>query len=562
MKKQSKILGLMIAVIMLSSIFGGCADQGTTTPPSTTDATSKYGGTLVFGSSGDAARLDPADVTDGESIQRMDNIHEGLVMYEEGTTSIKPALATEWTISEDKKTITFKLRKGVKFHKNFGEMTADDVVFSFARQYDPNNWYHDKGEWAYWGYMFSDIESVEKIDDYTVAIHMSKPNSSMMTSLAMFTAAIVSEKAAKQYGDDYFKNPVGTGPFEFVEWVKDDHITLKAFPDYWGGKAYLDQLIFKVIPDPSARLMALQAGEIDGMEYPDPAQLEIIKNDPKLQLVSQAGMNIGYIALNCGEGYVDKNGNYQWDDGEEVAVPGAFEPFKDIRVRQAIAYAINKEAIVKNLYKGAASVATQGMPPGLLGYNDQLTGYPYDPEKAKQLLKDAGYENGFKVTLWHMGSTSRPYFPEPTGIAEAIQSDLAKVGIQVELFTEDWGTYLQDAEAGKAQMIMLGWSGDNGDPDNFLNVLYSDHVCTVGSAGNYGFKKNPPLQKVLNNALLTYDQTQRDTLYRLANKMIVDEGTHVFVAHADQNLAFKSNVKGFVIHPTDRKFFYPVYKEK
>jgi peptide/nickel transport system substrate-binding protein len=161
-----------------------------------------------------------------------------------------------------------------------------------------------------------------------------------------------------------------------------------------------------------------------------------------------------------------------------------------------------------------------------------------------------------------MGSTSRPYFPEPTGIAEAIQSDLAKVGIKVNLFTEDWGTYLQDAEAGKAPMVMLGWSGDNGDPDNFLNVLYSDHVCTVGSAGNYGFKKNAPLQKVLNNALLTFDQEERDTLYQLANKMIVDESTHIFIAHADQNLAFRSNVKGFVIHPTDRKFFYPVYKEK
>ena len=224
--------------------------------------------------------------------------------------------------------------------------------------------------------MFSDIEKVEKIDDYTVAIHMTKPNSSMMTSLAMFTAAVVSEKAAKQYGDDYFKNPVGTGPFEFVEWVKDDHITLKAFESYWGGRAYLDQVIFRVIPDPSARLMALQAGEVDGMEYPDPSQLEIIKQNPNLQLVSQAGMNVGYIALNCGEGYVDKNGNYQWDDGEEVAVPGEFEPFKDIRVRQAIQYAINKEAIVKNLYKGAATVAVQGMPPGLLGYNYELIGYP------------------------------------------------------------------------------------------------------------------------------------------------------------------------------------------
>jgi ABC-type transport system substrate-binding protein len=280
---------------------------------------------FTFGSSGDAVKLDPADVTDGESIQRMDNIHEGLVMYKEGTTEIEPCLATDWEISADKKTITFNLRKGVQFHHGFGEMTADDVVFSFARQYDENNWYHEKGEWAYWHYMFTDIESVEKIDDYTVAIHMKKPNASMLTSLAMFTVCIVSEDAAEEYGDDYFKNPVGTGPFEFVEWAKDDHIELRSFIDYWREPAKIDTLIFKVIDDPSARLMALQTGEVDGIEHIDPMQLQTIEDDPDLQLISQAGMNVGYIALNCGEGYVDDNGNGKWDAGEEVDVPGVLE---------------------------------------------------------------------------------------------------------------------------------------------------------------------------------------------------------------------------------------------
>ncbi|MCK4432769.1 MAG: ABC transporter substrate-binding protein, partial [Methanomicrobia archaeon] len=534
----------------------------TTAPPTTAPPKDeKYGGTLVFGSSGDAVRLDPADVTDGESIQRMDNIHEGLVQYDGGTTNIIPCLATDWTVSDDKKTITFNLRKGVKFHHGYGEMTADDVVFSFARQYDENNWYHDKGNWSYWGWMFYDIDYVERIDDYKVAIHMNTPNSSMMTSLAMFTVCIVSEKAAKDYGEDYFKNPVATGPFEFVEWVKDDYIKLRAFEDYWAGRAYLDELIFKVIPDPSARLMALQTGEIQGMEHVDPQQLAIIEADSAMQLISQAGMNVGYVALNCGEGYVDANGNYKWDEGEEVDVPGAFEPFNDLRVRRALAYAINKESIVRNLYQGAASVATQGQPSSLFGWNAEIVGYPYDPDKAKTLLKAAGYEDGFKVTLWNM-PVSRPYFPVPAEIAQAIQADWMAIGIDVELFTEDWGTYLGDTEAGMHQACMLGWSGDNGDPDNFLNVLYGEDKATVGSAGNVAFKRNEKVQDLLDAALMTFDQAERAAYYEEANKLLVEQCSHIFIAHSDQNLGFLNTVHGYIIHPTSRKFFYPVWIEK
>ncbi|MEA1994466.1 MAG: ABC transporter substrate-binding protein, partial [Euryarchaeota archaeon] len=200
--------------------------------------------------------------------------------------------------------------------------------------------------------------------------------------------------------------------------------------------------------------------------------------------------------------------------------------------------------------------------PCLFGYNDDIEGYPYDPEKAKQLLADAGYDEGeLKVTLWHMGDTSRPYFPVPTEIAEAIQADLGKVGIDVELFTEDWGAYLADASDGKAPMIMLGWSGDNGDPDNFLNVLFSQRVCTVGSSGNYGFLKNQEVQDLLNEALETFDQSKRAELYKEANKLIVEDCAFVFIAHADQNIGFNNKVKDYTIHPTSRKFFYPVWIE-
>jgi len=517
--------------------------------------------TLVFGSSGDAARLDPGDVTDGESIQRMDNIFEGLVEYKEGSTEIQPCLATSWETSADGKEIIFHLRKGVKFHDGT-DFNADAVVFSFARQYDPNHPYNQYGEWAYWGYMFSDIEKVEKLDDYTVKIVLKKVNASIMTSLAMFTVNIVSPANAEKYKEDAFKHPCGTGPFKFVEWVKDDHITLEANENYWRERAKLDKLIFKVIPDPSARLMALEVGEVQGIEYPNPADFDRIKANKDLVLMSAPGMNIGYMAMNTGYGYIDANKNGVRDLETEplVKTPGYFEPLTKKKVRQAINMAIDKQSIVDNIYMGTAVVAKNGMPPFMLGYNDDIVDYPYDPERAKELLAEAGYPDGFEVTLYVM-PVSRPYMFDPPKIGEAIQSYLAAVGIKVKFYQVDWGTYLQETEAGKHQMCLLGWTGDNGDPDNFMNVLYGANACSIGSAGNYAFYANNTVQELLSAALSTYDTEKRAAYYRKAQEMIHEDAGWVYLAHASQNIVFRSNVKGYVLHPTSRKFFYPVWIE-
>jgi peptide/nickel transport system substrate-binding protein len=540
---------LVLCLIAMLGLFAGCkpgAPGG--------------GDTLIFGSSGDASRLDPADVTDGESIQRMDNIFEGLVEYIPGTTEIQPCLAESWKVSSDGLKITFNLREGVKFHDG-SDVNADAVVFSFARQYDADHEYHQYGDWAYWGYMFSDIDKVVKVDDYTVEVVLKNINASIMTSLAMFTANIVSPTNAEKYGADAFKNPSGTGPFKFVEWIKDDHITLEANDNYWRESAKLDKLIFKVIPDPSARLLALEANEIQGMEYPDPAAIDRINDNADLQLLTQAGMNVGYIALNCGYGYIDANENGVRDSDEPwEEVPAYIEALTKKEVRQAVNYAIDKESIVKDLYKGTAIVAKNGMPPFMLGYNDAVKDYPYDPDKARELLASAGYPDGFKATLFVM-PVSRPYMFDPPKIGEAIKAYLADVGIDIEIFQEDWSTYLEDTEAGKHEMCLLGWTGDNGDPDNFMNVLYGPNSASIGAAGNVAFYNNEEVQELLTKAVRTYDVDERAKYYKQAQEIIHEDAPWVYLAHSNQNLVFRANVKGYVINPTSRKFFYPVSVE-
>jgi len=513
---------------------------------------------LVFGSSGDADRLDPGDVTDGESIQRMDNLFEGLVEYKAGSTEIQPCLAVSWETSANGKEITFKLRRGVKFHDGT-DFNADAVVFSFARQYDTSHPYHEYGEWAYWGWMFYDVNRMEKIDNYTVKLVLNTTNASIMTSLAMFTVTIVSPTNAEKFGEDAFKNPCGTGPFKFVEWVKDDQITMGANEDYWRERAQLDKLIFKVIPDASARLLALETGEIQGYEHPNPADFDRINANSDLKIQSEPGMNVGYMAMNMGYGYIDNNENNIYDEGIDTIeqTPGYHEALTDVRVRRAINYAIDKQSIIDNIYLGTASVAKSGMPPFMLGYNNAIVDYPYDPGKARELLAEAGYADGFEITLYQM-PVSRPYMFDPPRIGEAIQGYLGAVGIEVSIYQIDWGTYLQETQAGKHQMCLLGWTGDNGDPDNFLNVLYGANVSIIGTSGNYAFDMDARTQELLTMALETYDVDERAEYYREAQERIHENAGYVYIAHSNQSLVFNKNVDGYNLHPTSRKFFYSV----
>ena len=514
--------------------------------------------TLSFAISVDVDEMDPGNTA---IVQVVDSIFEGLVRFRAKTTRIEPCLASSWEISENGKEIIFHLRRGVKFHDGT-DFNADAVVFSFARQYDPNHPYYKYGKWYMWKFIFSDVDRLEKIDEYTVKLVLKRPNVSVLTSLALYQVSIVSPANAKNYQENAFKHPCGTGPFQFVEWVKDDHITLKANENYWQEKAQLDQLIFKIIPDPSARLMSLEVGEVQGMEYPNPADFDRIKGNPELRLISQPGMNVGYMAMNTGYGYIDENKNGRRDLISEplVKTPGYFEPLTKKKVRQAINMAIDKQSIVDNIYMGTAIKAKSGMPPFMLGYNDEIKDYPYAPKRAKELLVEAGYPDGFEVTL-HVMPVSRPYMFDPPRIAEALQSYLSAIGIKVKIYQVDWANYILDIKGGKHQFCLFGWTGDNGDPDNFMNVIYGSNSASIGYGLNFAFYINDEAQELLSRALATYDDEKRATYYKKVQEMIHEDAAWVYMVHSTQNMVFRNSIKGFALSPTGRLFFYPVWIE-
>lgn len=370
---------------------------------------------VLFGSL--PSYLSPVLGTDGATIDASGQaMFNGLTTFERGTTNVIPALAEKWDVSEDGKTYVFHLRKGVKFHSNKDfkptrDFNADDVVFSFNRQLDPNHPYHKVSGGSYEYFIGMDmqniIDKVEKVDDYTVKISLNVPNAPFLANLAMDFASIYSA----QYADAMAKAktpekldsaPIGTGPFEFVSYQKDSAVRYKAFENYWQGKAKIDRLVFSITPDASVRYAKLQKGECHAAPYPNPADIAKLKADSNITLLTKPGLNVGYLNFNVQKA-----------------------PFDNVKVRQALNYAVNKDAIIESVYQGAGQVAKNPIPPTMWSYNDEVKDYAYDPEKAKALLKEAGFENGFETDLWAM-PVSRPYNPNARRMAELVQADWEK----------------------------------------------------------------------------------------------------------------------------------------
>ncbi len=500
------------------------------------------GGTLIFGRGGDSVGLDPAFEEDGESFKVCDNIYDTLVQYKDGSTEIEPGLATRWESSKDGLTWTFYLRKGVKFHDGT-PFNAEAVLFSLNRQHEKTHDFHKEGgSYIYWVAtgLAEIVDEITAIDEFTVQIKLNTSYAPFIYTIAITPFAIVSPTAVKKYknqSETFANNPVGTGPFKFVQWDRGDKIVLEANKNYWGGRPKLDRVVFRSIPDNAVRLIEAQRGSLHVMEFPNPDDLQQIQEDDELTLLTQPGMNIGYLAMN-----LDKT------------------PLNNQKVRLAINHAINKKTIIEHLYQGLGIPAKNPIPPTLWSYDDSIQDYPYDPKLAKKLLTEAGYPDGFSTTLWAL-PVPRPYIPDGRALAEVIQSELRNIGIDAKILTYDWGTYLEKTKNGEHDLAMLGWSADLGDPDNFLYVLLSK-TSAEKPAANIAFYRSEEMQNVLEKARATTDKDKRTSLYKDAQRIFHKDVPWVPLAHAKQVLVINKKVKNLKLHPLNWKYLRNVTLEK
>ncbi len=510
MKKRSLVL--FLALIMVLSLF--VAACGKTTG-------GKAGGTLVFGRGADSVSLDPSIVTDGESLRVTKNIFDTLLDYADDSMVVEPALAEEWKISDDGLTYTFKLRKGVKFHDGTA-FNAQAVKINFDRWKDPAN--SPAGVFEYYTSQFGEvIKEVVAQDDHTVVFHLNRTQGPFLQNIAMANFAIASPAALEKYGDKFGQNPVGTGPFVFKEWKTEESITLEKNKDYWmKGYPLLDRVIFRSIKDNSARLNALRAGDIDLMDNLAPSDVESVEKDNNLNLIMRPSFNVAYLGFNT-----------------ENA------PLNDPKVRIAIAHAIDKKGLAETIFNGKAIPAKNPMPPSLWGYNDEIVDYEFNLDKAKQLLAEAGYPNGLELTF-HAMPAVRPYMPNGPKAAEAMAADLAKIGIKTTILSPEWPVYLEDTKVGNMEMFILGWTGDNGDPDNFIYALLDQDNIGGNNRARYA---NQELHDLLIAAQSESDQSKREKMYKEAQVIIHKDQPWVPLVHADPPLASSKKVKGFVPHP-------------
>jgi len=494
--------------------------------------------TLVYCSEGSPEGFDPGLYTAGTTFDASAHpIYNRLLEFKKGTTETEPGLAESWDVSEDGLVYTFHLREGVEFHSTdwftpTRTLNADDVLFSFNRQGDADHAWHSYVTGASWEYynsmsMPAVVSSIEKIDDMTVRFTLSRPYASFLANLAMPFASVMSAEYADQLAEagnmaQLNQKPVGTGPFEFVDYQQDAVIRYTSFDQYWDGDQPIENLVFAITVDPSVRKQRLLANECQVMSYPNPADIEDLQANADLQVLEQEGLNVGYLAYNT-----------------------QVEPFDDVRVRQALNMAIDHQAIIDVVFQGYGTVAANPIPPTMWSYNDAIENAPRDVEKAKELLAEAGVTD-LHMEIWAM-PVSRPYNPNARRMAELIQADFAEIGVDAEIVSYEWGEYLERSTAlDREGAVLLGWTGDNGDPDNFMAVLLG---CDAVGDANRAQWCNEEFDGLIQEAKTLTDQDARAELYEQAQVIFKMEAPWATIAHSVVFVPMRKEVQGFVQSP-------------
>ncbi|MDR6204565.1 dipeptide transport system substrate-binding protein [Paraburkholderia graminis] len=512
-------------------------------------------GTLVFCSEGSPAGFDPGQHTTSTDFDASTNtVYNGLVQFRRGTLDLEPALATSWDISADQRTYTFHLRGGVKFHttawfRPTRDFNADDVLFTFNRMLHADDPFRKAypSSFPYFSDLGFDrnIESIEKVDALTVRFRLKEPDVIFVRNLAMSFASILSAEYADKLSAahreaDINQLPVGTGPFVFRSYQKDALIRYDANPFYWRpDDVKLAHLIFAITPDPAVRMQKLASGECQVSVFPRPADLEVVKRNAALTAVSGVGFNVGFVAYNT-----------------------QHAPLNRVEVRRALDMAIDKPAIIQSVFSGNATIASNPMPPAQWSYNKQLKDAPYDPAKAKALLAQAGFPNGFEISLWAM-PVQRPYNPNAQLMAQLmaqlIQQDWAKIGVRAKIVSYEWGEYNRRAKQGGEHDAMLyGWSGDNGDPDNWLGTLLG---CDAVHGSNVSKWCDPAFNALIDKARAAANVDERTALYQQAQVIFKQQVPYTPIAHSIVSLPVSKRVKGMVFSPLGSHRFEGVWLE-
>lgn len=532
---MKRVSAIGIKLILIGALLGLLV-AGSAAAQSTGDTAAEpvRGGTLIVGRSGDSISLDPNDSPDGESSIVTQVVGEGLVRFRPGTLEVEPWLAESWEALDDGTRWRFTLRPGVKFHDG-NTMTAEDVVFSFMRALDSEHEYHQYGQWGLTQAMFGQVENVEAVSELVVDFVLDRPFAAFLTALASGSrGAVVSSAAVMADPENFYKQPVATGPYRVAEWRTDERIVLVSFEDYWGERPYLDQIVFRVIPEHATRLIALRQGDIHAMTSVNASIAEAVKQSDNLVLLEAPGLMASYLAPNH-----------------------LREPWSDVRVRQALFHAIDREALASAFWP-SAQVAKGVMPEVMLGFNSDLEWYEYNPERARELLAEAGYATGLSATLLTFNQALRTT-PEPLKTAEAIQAYLAEVGIQVNILPMEVATFLERARRAEFDLILTGYSPIVPDPWTVMFTQFDTRRSEFGSANNWSFYRNPVYDEFNDRADQESDIEARAQIYRDAQELLYSDAVRVDLVNSNEVFALSQNVHGWVTDPSGMVYFQYVW---